>query len=526
MKKISQIFSYSFSYHWIIFIFSVVLVGLYNDSFWLKIYSYAMNNDGDGLFFLGIVFVSYVFILALAIELISLKISAKWIMSVLFVIAGLSQYYMKSYDITINKMIITSLFQTHLSEAKEFISVGLIGVLIGYILLPIGCLWIIRFKPILSFVYGFYNKISIIGFYIIMIIGIYFWQGGNIIFAFKSSKIIIYTLNPIAPIRSGIDYALDISQPKPEFTHVGLDAKLDNFHKKIFVLVIGESARGANYFLNGYSRDTNPYTKKLDSLVNFTNFYSCGVITAISIPCMLTNYTHQTYKKRDQSLYIDNILDITQRVGYETYWISNNGGPCIGDVCDRIKHISYYNDGRLDAAMLEEIKNTIKNAQNNSFIVVNLHGSHGANYYKRYSKDFEIFTPVCENQELQKCKQQDIVNAYDNSIVYTDYFIYQIVTMLKTKKNFSVGMWYLSDHGESLGEYGQYMHGGMPYFLAPDVQKHIPSMIWFGEGFEEDYKKSVAKKDKLLNQDYLFHTLLHLLDIQTSAYQKNLDITQ
>ncbi|WP_180763023.1 sulfatase-like hydrolase/transferase [Helicobacter sp. 11S02596-1] len=315
-------------------------------------------------------------------------------------------------------------------------------------------------------------------------------------------------------------------KPAPHFVNVGLDARLKPTHTqpKIFVLVIGESARAANFSLNGYVRDTNPYMAKLDTLVNFTNFYSCGVITAISIPCMLTNYTHQTYKSRNQSLYIDNILDIAQRAGYQTYWISNNGGGCMGDVCARIGNVSYYNDGRLDGAMLPEIEGLIKNAKRDLFIVVNLHGSHGASYYERYPKDFEIFSPVCRDKELQKCSHQSIVNAYDNSLVYTDYFLYQIVLALDKNKKSSVGMWYLSDHGESLGEYGQYMHGGLPYALSPDVQKHIPSMIWLGRGFEKDYKKLLANKDKPLNQDYLFDTLLDLLDIQTKDYQKELDI--
>ncbi|WP_180762755.1 sulfatase-like hydrolase/transferase [Helicobacter sp. 12S02232-10] len=521
-----NIFSHYFSYHWIIFLFSVILVGFYNDVFWLKIYSYVENDKKGDYFFVAFLFVAYVLIVALAIELLSVRLIAKWIIGILIVIAGVSQYYMKSLDITINNMVMESLLHTNLTEIRDFLTLGLFWFLIAYVILPICLLYFIKLKPYASFFHASCKKLGIIILYIAIIGGLYFYKGGDIIFAFKSSKVIIYTTNPIAPIRSSVHLILDLLKPLPHFVYVGMDARLKptRLHPEIFVLVIGESARAANFSLDGYDRNTNPYMEKLDSLVNFTNFYSCGVITAISIPCMLTNYTHQTYKSRNQALYIDNILDIAQRVGYETYWISNNGGGCMGDVCARIKNVKYYNDGRLDGAMLEEIEDLIKNAKKDSFIVLNLHGSHGASYYERYPKNFEFFSPVCRQKELQKCSHESLVNAYDNSIIYTDYLLYQIVQALDKNKKFSSAMWYLSDHGESLGEYGQYMHGGLPYAISPDVQKHIPSMIWLGKGFEADYKKLIINKDKLLNQDYLFHTLLDLLDIQTKDYQKGLDI--
>ncbi|PAF53225.1 hypothetical protein BKH42_07170 [Helicobacter sp. 13S00482-2] len=521
-----RVFSNSFSYHTIILAFAVLFVGFYNDTFWLKIYSYSIEEiDNGGYFLVFVTFITYVLILALAMELITFRLSAKWIIGILVCIAGVSQYYMKTLDISINDMVIESLLKTNLSEAKEFLSAGLFYSLIGYVFLPICILYVMRLKHKTSFLRGVRVKFILIMVYILSILGMYVWQGSNIVFAFKSSKSIIYMTNPISPIRSTIDYVLNSFDTPKEFTHIALDAKLStHHHKKIFVLVIGESARAANFSLNGYSRDTNRYTEKLDSLVNFTNFYSCGVITAISIPCMLTNYTHQSYKKRNQSIYTDNLLDITQRVGYETYWISNNGDTCIGEVCARVKNITYYNDGRLDGAMLEKIDTLIKNAKDDSFIVVNLHGSHGALYYQRYPKEFEIYTPVCKEKELQKCSHQEIVNAYDNSLIYTDHFVYHITQSLKQKKDFFTGLWYLSDHGESLGEYGQYMHGGLPYPLSPDFQKHIPSLIWLGKGYEAQLDKLFKHKDDGFNHDYLFHTMLHLLDIQTDAYERQLDI--
>ncbi|WP_095226420.1 sulfatase-like hydrolase/transferase [Helicobacter sp. 12S02634-8] len=514
------------SYHWVIFIAAVVLAGLYNDTFWTKIFAYvSMEKEGDKSLLFAL-FAAYVLLIALSIELLSVRLSVKWVIGALVVISGVSQYFMQTLDITINDMVIESLLHTNTGEIKDFLSWGLVGALLLYVALPLCLLFFCPLGSLRSFWRSSALKLALIVGYLIALSGLYLWKGADIVFAFKSSKPIIYATNPFAPIRSGVRVALDTLGPAKHFVHIGADAKLVRSHQapSVFVLVIGESARAANFSLNGYARDTNPYTSKLKSLVNFTNFYACGVITAISIPCMLTNYTHQTYKSRNQSLYVDNILDIAQRVGYQTYWISNNGGGCMGGVCARIEHIKYYNDGSFDGAMLGYITDLIAHTKQDTFIVINLHGSHGPSYFKRYPKNFEYFSPVCEQKELQKCSHESIVNAYDNSIVYTDYFLYQIIHALKENKGIAAAMWYVSDHGESLGEYKQYMHGGLPYALSPETQKHIPSMIWLGNGFKQHYQELAKSKDAHLSHDYIFHTLLDLLDIHTQDYQKDLDI--
>ena len=428
---------------------------------------------------------------------------------------------MDTFHISLNPLIIESLFKTHLNEAKEFINLKMILIILAQSLLPLLLLFYTKpqrpQKPILI-------KFTLIGVYIFLFAGIYTLNGKNIVFTFKAYKPTIDMLNPIAPIRSSIRYLSEYIHTPKSYTPVGEDAILaPNSNPKIFVLIIGESARAKNFEYNGYQRPTNPYTKNLKNLVNFKNFYSCGVITAISIPCMLTNLTHKTYTSRNLSLYRDNILDIAQRAGYSVWWISNNGGECMGEVCKRITHISYYNH-HLDGQMLPEITELIQKSQTNTFIVINLHGSHGTKYFERYPKDFTFFKPVCTIEELQECKQTELINAYDNSLRYTDFFISEVIQSLQ-KSHLNTALWYLSDHGESLGENSQYMHGGLPYSLAPEVQKHIPSMIWLGKGFVKPYWKNLSSKTNgNFNQDYLFHTLLHFLDIQTKDYDKNLDL--
>ncbi len=242
---------------------------------------------------------------------------------------------------------------------------------------------------------------------------------------------------------------------------------------------------------------------------------------------MLTNYTQETYTNRNLSLYINNILDIAQSVGYEVWYLGNNGGKCVGG-CDRnIKHTIIYPTDSLDSVMLPDIKNIIANAhkmRQNTFIVVHQYGSHGASYSKRYPPDWTRFTPVCEEKELSKCTYEEIINAYDNSLVYSDWILAQMIENLQKVDDMRSMLWYVSDHGESLGELGQYMHGGLGYTLAPKYQKHIPSIMWFSTGWENAPAKARERINHHLSHDYVFHTLLHILGIHTQDYQQALDI--
>ena len=153
-------------------------------------------------------------------------------------------------------------------------------------------------------------------------------------------------------------------------------------------------------------------------------------------------------------------------------------------------------------------------------------GNHGPAYYKRYTKEFEKFKPVCKTNQLEQCSKEEISNAYDNAILYTDYFLSKTINFLKKyNKTHEVGMIYMSDHGESLGENGIYLHG-LPYFMAPDAQTHIASVMWFGDeiGKDIDLKKVLKNKDKPYSQDNLFSTLLGIFEVDTKVYKKEMDI--
>ncbi|ANV98233.1 hypothetical protein BBW65_05205 [Helicobacter enhydrae] len=177
--------------------------------------------------------------------------------------------------------------------------------------------------------------------------------------------------------------------------------------------------------------------------------------------------------------------------------------------------------------MLTDLAHIIQTANHRStFVVLHQLGSHGQAYHKRYPKEFERFAPICQTSEIQTCSQEALINTYDNSIAYTDFFVNSAIEQLKAiQKDYDVALWYVSDHGESLGENNMFMHGGMPYFMAPDEQTLIPSILWLGNGFDTQRESSIKKTNSPLNHDYVFHTLLGLFGIKTSVYESNLDLT-
>ncbi|MNN33616.1 Phosphoethanolamine transferase EptA [compost metagenome] len=155
-------------------------------------------------------------------------------------------------------------------------------------------------------------------------------------------------------------------------------------------------------------------------------------------------------------------------------------------------------------------------------------GSHGPAYFKRYPPAFEKFTPVCRSNDLSACSRESIVNGYDNTLLYTDYVLSSLIDLLrKNESRLDTAMLYLSDHGESLGEYNLFLHG-TPYLLAPDQQKHVGMLAWFSEGYRQSFALDDAclrqRSGEPLSQDNLFHSMLGLLEVRTRSYDPGLDL--
>jgi lipid A ethanolaminephosphotransferase len=283
--------------------------------------------------------------------------------------------------------------------------------------------------------------------------------------------------------------------------------------------------------LNGYSLKTNPLLEKED-IISFSNMTSCGTDTAWSVPCMFSLLGRDSYSHA-KGKNMSNVLDLVSHAGASVVWLENNSSS--KSVADRIEFLDLRSSQNnpicdpecRDEGMLVNLQNYIEEQDKKDILIV-MHtmGSHGPAYYKRYPKEFEVFKPVCKTNQLNECSDNEISNAYDNTILYTDYFLSKVIELLKdNSKDSDTAMLYVSDHGESLGEGGLYLHG-MPYFMAPDEQKDVAAFMWLDDSMSKLFDKNIVMENSVLPQshDSLFHTILGLMDVETELYQKNLDL--
>ena len=306
--------------------------------------------------------------------------------------------------------------------------------------------------------------------------------------------------------------------------------------RRVSVFIIGEATRAQNWGLNGYARQTTPQlAARGDRVINFRHVESCGTYTAYSVPCMLSEQPRATFDV-DIASRRDNLLDILQRAGVRVVWYDNDTG-CKG-ACANIEYHdmtalnlpAYCTDGEcLDDILLQDIEQPLAGAQD-TVIILHTIGSHGPTYYQRYTPEYRAYTPTCDTKQIQQCSREEITNTYDNTIRYVDGFIERVIARLAREKDWKSSVFYVSDHGESLGENGIYLHS-TPYSVAPAEQTRVPMMLWLSDAWRQDgavdgnclHQRASSGE---YSQDNVFHTYLGLFDVQTggSIYQKELDL--
>lgn len=303
----------------------------------------------------------------------------------------------------------------------------------------------------------------------------------------------------------------------------------DNNRRHVTVMVLGETARAQSFSLNGYVKPTNQYTEK-QGVISFSQMSSCGTATAVSVPCMFSRLNKNNYDKRIATAQ-QNAIDLIHLAGADVLWISNNNGSCKG-VCTRVKTEQIEPDKSnplcdgeycYDEALLAPLKNKLKTlSHDNTLIVLHMIGSHGPTYFKRYPKEKSVFTPDCQRSDIQNCSHEQLINTYDNTIAYTDLVLSKIINELSgldKKDDIETSLLYISDHGESLGENGVYLHG-LPYAFAPKEQTHVPMIYWTDKlqtDFNSQCLNALAKSP--ISHDNVFDTLLSIMSVKTTAYR-------
>lgn len=486
-------------------------------------------------------------LLSMVTWLLLMVVWPKWLKPaglVFMAVVTSSSYFMLTYRVVIDPSMIANVVQTDVREVRDLLSWSMLGALLLGVVLP-GIWWWrqpVKRVPVKSLL------VRQLGLFVLAwaLMFVFVWASfQDLASLMRNHTQLRYMANPFnsvyAVTRLFVGHASKVAKP---LLPIGEDAKLlaiptSEAQAPLIVLVVGETARAANFGLSGYARQTTPELHKLKAqgdLVYFSNVSSCGTSTQTSLPCMFSHLGKTEFENTDQPY--EGLLDVLQRAGLAVLWIDNQSG-CKG-TCNRVaqwetqalKVPELCQDGEcFDEIMLQELPkrlallDPIKRAKG-TVVVMHQMGSHGPAYYKRSPQAIKQFTPECKSSALQNCPVEQIVNAYDNSVLYADHFVAQTVKWLEAQSR-PTALMYLSDHGESLGEKGLYLHG-MPYRMAPREQTHVPMLAWLSKPMQQQRGWRMAclqdQADKPWSHDNLFHSMLDLSQVSTGLAKPELNI--
>jgi lipid A ethanolaminephosphotransferase len=443
-------------------------------------------------------------------------------------------YFMDTFNVIINSDMLLNAVSTDAAESWDLVTPRLIGYLVLLGLLPTALLWRLEIRRS-SATQALRSRLKLMSGAALIALTVALASSSFFASFVREHKVLRYYSNPLTPLYAL--YKFGYGQVAGQSLHrkaIGEDARIPatDFDRELVIMVVGEAARADRFSLNGYSRETNPELAK-KGVISFSLVSSCGTSTAISVPCMFAVYERDEFNSQ-RADSTENFLDVLKHAGVKLLWRDNNSNS--KGVANRIPTEDFRSvkvnpicdvECR-DEGMLSKLQDYI-DAQNSGDILIILHqmGSHGPAYYKRYPPSFRVFTPTCESSQLDACSRERINNSYDNTIVYTDYFLARVVDLLRANDNrFETAMVYVSDHGESLGESGVYLHG-LPYWIAPDAQTHVPFILWFGKNYHDvDVDALRELRDLPVSHDNLFHTMLGLFEIRTGVYEEAKDLLQ
>jgi lipid A ethanolaminephosphotransferase len=467
--------------------------------------------------------------------------------SLLVLVTAFNSYFMWQFGAVIDSTMLANVMHTDVHEVRDLISWRLV---VSVLLIAGPALWWIwRLplgpRPVLTRLWR--NVLGVaVGLGLVVGSALAGYQGLSSLM--RNQKEVRYMISPLNSVyAAGVLVAQQVPRQVRALKLVGEDAQLGERYAAqqrgpLLMIVVGETARAQNWQLNGYARPTTPRLAQRmaqGDLVNFSNVRSCGTNTQVSVPCMFSPLTRD--QGGNQMPEQENLLDVLQRAGLAVLWLDNQSG-CKG-VCDRVPNVDtrtlqlpvLCGDGECaDTAMLDgldariEALDPVRRAKG-VVLVMHQMGSHGPAYFKRRPADLKPFQPECASATLSDCAADQLVNSYDNTLVQTDAFLDQSLQWLQARADSGAndtGLIYMSDHGESLGENGLYLHG-VPYALAPEQQIHVPMVAWLSPGLQA--RNGVAsdclrkRSAEPVSHDNLFHTVLGLMDVQTQVYVPSLD---
>tara|TARA_B100000809_G_C15119988_1_gene523952 strand:- start:284 stop:1807 length:1524 start_codon:yes stop_codon:yes gene_type:complete len=493
-----------------VLIISFINIFLYH----IPLLEFAINNlnykslDGVVTLLNLVVFALFLNALILYILLYISQYVGKTLLVLFALINSVSVYFINTYGVIIDKTMIGNILNTNLDESSSFFSLNIVLYLVLLGIIP--SILIVKTK---------FTKVVLPRFLIhilltfVFLVSFVYVNSSKWLWMDKHSKSLGALAMPWSYVVNTYRFYYHQSQQNQEQILLP-DATIQDNKKSIAVLVIGESARSENFSLYGYEKNTNPLLSKTSNLHSFKAEASATYTTA-GVKAILEH-------KKSNDLY-EILPNYLFRNGVDVMWRTTNWGEppvkiknyqkrgdleilCEGEGCD------------YDEVLLSGLKEQIlASTENKILIILHTTTSHGPTYYKKYPAAFNQFTPVCKSVELGKCTQEELINAYDNTILYTDYILATLIEELKQLDEYSSSMFYVSDHGESLGENNLYMHG-IPVSIAPKEQLDIPFIVWTSEDSKQ------LKEKELLTQHHVFHSVLNFLAIESPIYDENMSV--
>ncbi|WP_273395131.1 phosphoethanolamine transferase [Actinobacillus porcinus] len=474
-------------------------------------------------------------------NVLSVPVLHKIIIPAFLLISAAVSYNSLVFNVYFDRDMLTNVLQTNVAESSRMFSFSYMAWLLVVGVLPTVLYLCVKVDYKKWWVELLARMGSILASALfVFAIGTVFYQ--DYASFFRNNKYLPHLLVPSNFVGATISKIKHTRMENMSFVQTGIDAKMEKTDDdvNVSVIVVGETTRAQNWGLNGYGRQTTPYlaerVKRGENLINFTDVSSCGTATAISVPCMFSSLNRSDYDAV-QANHQDNLLDTVQHAGVKVQWIENDAG--CKDVCNRVPTINtvdlqvpeYCTDGEcLDNIMLPELEKALANASQDTVIVLHTIGSHGPTYFERYTEKERQFTPTCDTKEINQCSQAELINTYDNGVLYIDQFLDKVIEQLEAYPNLKTSMLYLSDHGESLGENNMYLHA-TPYAIAPKEQTQVPMVMWFSPKWVENKKVDLTCLRQNANRPYshdnFFHSALSLMDMKMAsvkAYNKDLDI--
>jgi lipid A ethanolaminephosphotransferase len=513
-------------------IVTTYLLALCNATFWghlVRIF--------EGRMLLGAVFAGAMWaLLFLVVSLLAVRHVQKPVLVAMLLIAAVSSYYADKLGVIVDREMIQNAMTTTFAESRHLITADFILHVVLYGVLPsLLVLWVRLQRG--SILRGLVGWVMAIAASVATVVGLLLVDLQTFMPVFREQKELLASVQPLAPIAGAIRYARMMLKSteivlKPTGTDAAPGPYLARAEKPVLlVIVAGETARAANWSLNGYGRETNPELSQRD-IVYYSDTSSCGTATATSLPCMFSPLTKAEYSYQG-GLENENLLDVLARAGFAVEWWDNNTGD--KDIATRlVSRMMTAADGPefcdpecTDEVFVKHLEEKAATITQNTVIVLHQIGSHGPSYWLRYPANRELFAPACKTPQLGDCSDEEIVNAYDNTIAFTDLMLATLIDRLDAQGRVIPALFYASDHGESLGENGLYLHGA-PDFMAPSEQTHVPMLIWMSARFRAtlamDQACMAAASGGAVSHDNMFSTILGLVDVTTVARDPALDL--